>query len=184
MNVGGKKCCKTGVLSGDYNCDCPIRKFDHNLNSIMFHPPNPLMKQVLSPLKADEYQLKSIAVWWPEFFFPIHVKHIPCPHCGPVAGNVISKGFKFAPRLVFGTYDFYYIISKQYYCNLCEHYFMGYDPDVLKHLPRAIADECPAFVGRKSAIDKNLVVLLRRQVSKGQSFLDAEGMFDELKYSS
>jgi hypothetical protein len=73
-------------------------------------------------------------------------------------------------------------VSRQYICRNCARRFQGHDAELIKKLPDHVQQAFPAKVFPKSALDKDLTLILQRQVVKGQSFIDFRQMINELKH--
>ena len=75
----------------------------------------------------------------------------------------------------------FYVLAHQYYCKGCKKTFQGTDERLMKHLPEFVRLQYPAFIGKKSAIDRKSLPLLARQIVKGQSIKDFREMWLELR---
>lgn len=130
-----------------------------------------------------KYCRKRVYFWVPELMYGGRVKHVPCPDCGYVAGNVVRKCWnESGPRLVCGYGRDYYILCKEYYCNKCERKFQGYDSKVLAQLPATVQQRFPAVIYPKACLDKGLINTLVIRISKKQSFQDFQKELEEIKY--
>jgi len=60
-------------------------------SNIYIDPPNPLMSNHHEDSMPFCYT--RVYFWIPELFFHRRLRHMPCPHCGDVQGNVITEGW-------------------------------------------------------------------------------------------
>lgn len=137
-------------------------------NSLWYHPPDmSISANTARPLVAENYYLKSLFIWVPEYLyreeFPLGV--LPCPSCRGT-DKVVSEGFNpHGPRRVYGVDDVYYIVCKRYRCLSCNSSFNGTDQRVLDLIPADIMSLFPAYVSNRSAIDLRVVREMRTLVT-------------------
>lgn len=154
--------------------------------SMNLDPVDPLIKNTNDPKKTStesdpgKWCDRRLVFWVPELFYNRHIKHMPCPNCGPVNGTVIRKGW-LPPRLVCSFTKDYFMICKKYMCSQCNREFNGFNQAALDHLPQMVRDRFPAKVFPKVAIEKPLIDLLVTRISSGQSITSFRSELKELK---
>lgn len=79
------------------------------------------------------------------------------------------KGWNTSPiaRRVIGFSENYYIMTKRIYCKSCNTSMNCYDPRVMKQLSPELAEEFPAFLTKRSAMDKQLLEFIRSGMTLG-----------------
>ena len=127
----------------------------------------------------DDWHARPVCIYWPEYFHSGYFNRMPCNKCGR-GDSVIQQGWNAeGPRIVSSLHNEYYVLCRRYKCKKCNSTFSGYDRDVQKHLPLDIQSTLPCVVYPKTALDKNDIVLLSRQVVKCGSFADFRKQYIE-----
>ncbi len=191
------KACQ-GNNNGTQSCSCRINSH-HASTQIYIDPPDPLLLPT-SERAPVTFHRKRLYTWYPEVFYSQRFKHMPCVNCGPIAGGVIMKGWnpsvsnntlynyktnlKQGPRLVMSIWGDFYLLCKMYHCKNCKIDFLGYDERLYNYWPKIVLLQMPAYVRKKSAIDRKAIPLVVRQVIKKQSFRDISAMWSEMRYFS
>ena len=158
-------------------CDCKPANINHGFNNIFVHPPDPMLKQS-SAVDPSAYHRRKTYFWVPELFYYYLVRHIPCPDCGDVAGNVISRGWNSSgPKTVASLGEEYNIVCKVYHCNICKRRFLGYDDDVIKRLPEAVKVQFPCRIKKKTSTDNTLTDMILFLATNGLSFQKISKMY-------
>jgi hypothetical protein len=140
----------------------------------------------------------DINVWlpheqWGETFMP------PCKNC-KCARNVCQHSWpKHPARRVFTATGCYYVMTRRFACNACiedaksvdvksekpSQTFMGWDSDSLAHMAYGRGERFPAILSRKSAVDKDVLNLLRAVMNRGvrpETFSDILKELHSIKY--
>ena len=165
------------------DCECRPENIQHGFENIFVDPPDPLFqKQDMGDPVL--YFRRRLYFWVPELFYFPYVKHIPCPECGDVQGNVISKGWNpNGPKLVASLGTEYFILTKIYKCNLCNKRFSGCDSGVVNHLPESVRNRFPCHVNSKTSMDNILAECLKFLVTNGISFKKFCKMYEIVNHS-
>lgn len=138
---------------------------------------------------------RDVRVWIPDLQYGKEYLP-PCPCCKSKS-RVTVHGFNFKHygRIVVGLNNTYYIISRRYRCDSCkeknkalkrsvidafqsqcmdvdmekgfQYTFMAWNEHSLPLLPGSLSEEFPAFLTRKSGIDKTVLDLMFPLINKG-----------------
>jgi hypothetical protein len=74
------------------------------------------------------------------------------------------------------------VVCKRYRCKACSKEFLGTNRDSIAKLPEEVQYQYPVGDMRpKTSLDKDLLVLLQRQVVSSQSFTDFSKMYSEIR---
>jgi hypothetical protein len=125
-------------------------------------PPEPCMQN--NRRGPEHFCYPKLFVWNPQGFGDDVVK---CYKCRSSKG-VISNGWPDRPiaRRVVGLDSCYFIVSKRYKCKGCNMQFNGYNEQVLAQMPEQVRLLFPCFLTHRSALDHNVLTLLRATVAE------------------
>jgi hypothetical protein len=109
---------------------------------------------------------KGVKVWLPEIQWGPDCTPC-CVRCGE-SKSVGDHGFdKDAQRLVVGVQANYYIITRRWKCHACKVNFWAWHTSCLRKLPCMKVCEFPALLTHRSAIDKEVLSLIRALCPEG-----------------
>lgn len=85
----GRQCNATKKTPSTCSCS---PEFQTSWTQIYQDPPDPLMRRTLTDQPSNWHRTR-IYFWVPELFYNFRIRHLPCPQCGPVDGQVKMTGW-------------------------------------------------------------------------------------------
>lgn len=125
---------------------------------------------------VEEFYIKSIALWVPQWLVPTHTP--TCPHCKS-SSHVHTDKAKWigSPKILYGKERHRYLDTMLYPCKACDKTFAGYNQESMKLDAKVYYGFFNFYLGHRYAVDEELY----RHIVEESSTLSTASIAQRLK---
>ena len=138
------------------------RRNNQGLPLTIQYPPDPTQQPLYKPPVVNDYYLQPCIIYWPEQNFPGFV--VRCSHYGCSATVKLTPGFK--TRRIADVQGTVWLCQTSYQCADGHPSFKATSSAVMASLPGSCLSAIPFKIARRSAISRQLFVLIEEHQAR------------------